>query len=58
VAGLLGLSAGSVLLLVRKLFAVPELWSNISTFAGGGIVLFSNSCIIYGLLLFVGNQDG
>jgi hypothetical protein len=52
--GLLGLAAGSALLLVRKLSVVPEAWADISVLAGGGIVLCSNSCIIYGLLIFAG----
>ena len=55
-AGLLGLAFGSVLLLVHKFFAVPRLLADLSTIVGGGIVLFSNSCIIYGLLIFAGDQ--
>jgi hypothetical protein len=54
VYGLIGLAAGSALLLVRKLPAAPELWADLAVFAGGGIVLCSNSCIIYGLLIFAG----
>ena len=57
VCGLLGLLVGSVLLLARKLSVVPEFWADISVFAGGGIVLFSNSCIVYGLLIFVGSRE-
>ena len=55
--GLLGLAVGSVLLLVRKLSVVPALWADLAVFAGGGIVLCSNSCIIYGLLIFAGSRD-
>ena len=54
VYGLFGLAAGSVLLLARKFSVVPELWADLAVFAGGGIVLCSNSCIIYGLLIFAG----
>jgi hypothetical protein len=56
VYGLLGLAVGSVLLLVRKLSVMPGLWADISVFAGGCIVLFSNSCIVYGLLIFAGSH--
>ena len=52
--GLLGLAAGSVLLLARKFSAVPALFADLSVFAGGCILLGSYSCIFYGLLLFVG----
>jgi hypothetical protein len=54
--GLLGLAVGSVLLLARKLALVPELWADLAVFAGGGILLCSNSCIVYGLLIFVGTR--
>ena len=54
VCGLLGLAVGSALLLARKLSVIPEFWADISVFAGGCIVLFSNSSIIYGLLIFAG----
>jgi hypothetical protein len=54
VYGLLGLAAGSALLLVRKLSAAPEPWADLAVFAGGCLVLCSNSCIIYGLLIFAG----
>ena len=57
VCGLLGLAVGSVLLLVRKFSIMPEFWADISVFAGGCIVLFSNSCIVYGLLIFAGNHE-
>ena len=57
VYGLLGLAAGSALLLVRKLSVVPEHWADLAVFAGGGIVLCSNSCIIYGLLIFAGSRS-
>ncbi|MDR2694891.1 MAG: hypothetical protein LBC79_00725 [Deltaproteobacteria bacterium] len=56
VGGLLGLAAGSVLLLARKFSAAPALFADLSVLAGGGIVLCSNSCIIYGLLLFAGKR--
>ena len=55
--GLLGLAAGSVLLLARKFSAVPAFWADLSVFAGGCIVLCSYSCIIYGLLIFAGNRE-
>jgi hypothetical protein len=54
--GLLGLAAGSVMLLARKLSLVPEFWADLAVLAGGGIVLCSNSCIVYGLLIFVGSR--
>ena len=57
VRGLLGLAAGSALLLARKLFAVPEFGADLAVFAGGCIVLYGNGCIIYGLLVFTG-ADG
>ena len=56
VCGLLGLAVGSVLLLVRKFSVMPGLWADIAVFAGGGIVLVSNSCIVYGLLIFAGSR--
>ena len=52
--GLFGLAAGSALLLARKISVVPEFWADLAVFAGGGIVLCSNSCIVYGLLIFAG----
>jgi hypothetical protein len=54
--GLLGLAIGSVLLLVRKFSIMPGLWADIAVFAGGCIVLCSNSCIVYGLLIFAGER--
>ena len=57
VLGLLGLMVGSALLLVRKLSVVPALWADLAVFAGGGMVLCSNSCIIYGLLIFAGSRS-
>ena len=56
VYGLLGLVVGSALLLVRKFSAAPGLCADVSVFAGGCIVLCSNSCIIYGLLIFAGTR--
>ena len=56
VYGLIGLAVGSMLLLVRKFSVMPGCWADISVFAGGSIVLFSNSCIVYGLLIFAGSR--
>ncbi|MCL2123462.1 MAG: hypothetical protein FWH34_05165 [Desulfovibrionaceae bacterium] len=56
VYGLIGLAVGSVLLFARKIPAVPEVLADLSVVAGGCIVLCSNSCIIYGLLIFVGSR--
>ena len=56
VCGLLGLAVGSVLLLVRKFSGMHGFWADIAVLAGGCIVLFSNSCIVYGLLIFAGNH--
>jgi hypothetical protein len=56
VCGLIGLALGSVLLLARKLSVVPEFWADLSVFAGGCILLGGNTCIVYGLLIFVGHQ--
>jgi hypothetical protein len=57
VYGLLGLGLGGVLLLVRKFFATPELCADLSSLAGGSILLFSNGCIFYGLLIFAGSRE-
>ena len=57
VYGLIGLAVGSALLFARKFAAVPELLADMSVFAGGCIVLCSNSCIIYGLLIFAGARE-
>jgi len=57
VLGLLGLAAGSALLLVRKLSLVPVVWADLSVLAGGCIVLGGNTCIIYGLLIFAGGRE-
>ena len=54
VLGLLGLAAGSFFLLLHKIFDVPELLADLSTLAGTGIVLYSNFCIYYGLLISAG----
>ena len=56
VLGLLGLAVGSFLLLVRKLFGVPEFLADLSALAGGSIVFCGNICIFYGLLISAGNR--
>ena len=57
VRGLLCLAGGSVLLLAFKIPGLPDFWGTLSAYAGGGIVLFGNGYIIYGLLIFAGNQE-
>jgi len=57
VRGLLSLLGGSVLLFAVKLPGLPEFWGTLSSVAGGGILLYGNGCIIYGLLIFAGNQE-
>ena len=57
VRGLLCLAGGSVLLLVCKLPGVPDFLGTLSAYAGGVIVLFGNGYILYGLLIFAGNQE-
>ncbi len=46
---------GSALLLLGKL-PVPELFGFCSGLAGGFVLLCGNGSIIYGLLVFAGNQ--
>ena len=55
--GLLALAGGSVLLLMPKLFGVPEFLAAPSLFAGCSTLLYGNGCIIYGLLIHAGNSE-
>jgi hypothetical protein len=57
VRGLLSLLGGSLLLFVVKLPGLPEFLGTLSSVAGGVILLYGNWCIIYGLLIFAGNQE-
>ena len=57
VRGLLSLLVGSLLLLAVKVPGLPEFWGTLSSVVGGGILLYGNWCIIYGLLIFVGERE-
>ena len=55
--GLLCLLGGSLLLFAFKLPDMPEFWGTLASFAGSGMVLYGNYCIIFGLLIFTGHQE-
>jgi len=57
VRGLICLLGGSLLLFAVKVPGLPEFWSALSSVVGSCILLYGNWCIIYGLLIFVGNQE-
>ena len=51
--GVLLLVVGSGLLMLCKL-PLPELAATLAAFAGGGLILFGNGTMIYGLLVYAG----
>jgi len=57
VRGLISLIGGSLLLFAVKVPGLPEFWGALSSVAGSCILLYGNWCIIYGLLIFAGNQE-
>jgi hypothetical protein len=57
VRGLLSLVGGSALLLAYKLLGLPDLVGTLTSFAGSCFLLYGHACIIYGLLIFAGDQE-
>ena len=54
VRGVLALVGGAVLLLMPRLFGLPDFWNTPSVFAGAFSLLYGNGCIFYGLLIHAG----
>ena len=57
VRGVVALVGGSVLLLIPRLFGLPDFWSTPSVFAGCVSLLYGNGCIVYGLLIHAGPSE-